>query len=493
MVSSAAPVSLATIAAAVAEHVPTTLHGEDVAVGDVHMDSRAVTPGSLYVAIAGSRVDGHDYISGAIEHGAVAVAGERPQRLEVPYLEVADTREALGWIASVVHGEPANDLSLIGITGTNGKTTVAHMLAAMAGGTGREMAVIGTVSANLENIDASPRTTPEASDLQRMLRQLADDERVTDVAVEVSSHAMEMGRVNGTEFDVVAFTNLSQDHLDYHHTMEDYFAAKAKLFRSHWAPQAVIWTDDDWGRRLAEESEIPVTTVGSRSDCDVNVAYGSNLPGGSTFTLRIGGELHAARTALVGRFNVSNAAVALTCAHLQGWDLADSIAALQKMSPIPGRYNSIDNKRDLWVVVDYAHTPDAIESIISETRALIRGRVVAIAGAGGDRDQEKRPKMGLALCRADVPIITNDNPRSEDPQTIIEQILNGITNEADVIVQPDRRLAIRAGIAAAEPGDAVLILGKGHESAQEYADRTLEFDDAAVARSELARIEGEAP
>ncbi|MCP3995603.1 MAG: UDP-N-acetylmuramoyl-L-alanyl-D-glutamate--2,6-diaminopimelate ligase [bacterium] len=470
-----------------------TLHGRDVAVSDVHMDSRAVTPGSLYVAIAGSRADGHDYISGAIDHGAVAVAVERSPSIDVPYLKVADTRAALGWLASAVHREPASDLSLIGITGTNGKTTVAHMMAAMALGTDREMAVIGTVSANLDNINASPRTTPEASNLQRMLRQLADDSPITDVAIEVSSHAMEMGRVNGTAFDIVAFTNLSQDHLDYHHTMEDYFAAKAKLFRSHWAPRAVIWTDDDWGNRLAEESEIPVTTVGSRRDCDVRVTYGGDMPGGSTFTLRIGDATYSVKTALAGRFNVSNAAIAITCAHLQGWDLERSVAALETMRPIPGRYNCIDNDRGLWVVVDYAHTPDAVETVIGETRALVSGKIIAIAGAGGDRDQEKRPKMGRALSTADVPIITNDNPRSEDPRLIIEQILEGMGNEADVLVQPDRRLAIRAGIATAEPGDAVLILGKGHESAQEYADGTVEFDDAAVTREELALLEGDSP
>ncbi len=222
-------VLLADVAAAASSHVPIELHGANVRVSDVHMDGRAVTPGSLYVAIRGARADGHRFVSSAIERGAVAAAvAERPDE-DLPYLLVPDTREALGWLAASVHGEPAESLALVGITGTNGKTTVAHMMAAMAG-EGRRMAVIGTVSANLDELGASPRTTPEASDLQRMLRQLADGGTVTDVAIEVSSHAMVMGRANGTRFDVVAFTNLSQDHLDYHHTMEEYFAAKARLF-----------------------------------------------------------------------------------------------------------------------------------------------------------------------------------------------------------------------------------------------------------------------
>ncbi len=478
-------VLLSDVAAATAAHVDVDQHGE-AAVSAVHFDSRRVEPGSLYVAFRGARADGHDFISAALEQGATAVLVDREPAVDTPYLLVEDTRDAAGWAAAAVYGHPANRLGLVGITGTNGKTTVAHMMAPMAAATGRELAVIGTVSANLDDIAVPPRTTPEASDLQRILRELVERGRITEVAVEVSSHAMEMGRVNGTAFDVVAFTNLSQDHLDYHHTMEEYYQAKARLFTDRWAPQAVIWVDDDWGARLADETTLPVTTVGTSDDVDIQVTYVADSPAGSTFTIRIDEVARTVTTSLAGRFNVSNAAIALACAHLQNWDIDASISGLATMEPIPGRYNTIPNDRSIWVVVDYAHTPDAIESIITETRSLVDGRIIAMVGAGGDRDQEKRPLMGRALTTADVAIVTTDNPRSENPEAILDQVMSGTEGLARAI--PDRRQAISTAISMAEPGDAVLILGKGHETGQEFATETLPFDDAQVAAAELAAL-----
>ena len=487
--SNRSPIRLSALVDSVAHEVALGHHGPDVSVSDVHFDSRRVTTGSLYVAIRGARADGHDFITGAVDRGAAAVLVEEPPDVDIPYLLTENTRQALGWVAAAVDGWPAQDLHIVGITGTNGKTTVAHMLAAMAPASGREMAVIGTVSANLDGIEVSPRTTPESSDLQRILRQLVDRGRVTDIAVEVSSHAMEMGRVNGTQFDLVVFTNLSQDHLDYHHTMEEYFAAKARLFTRRWAPRAVIWTDDSWGKRLSEETALPVVRVGTDPACDVVVTYRSETPIGTEFTVAMAGRSVEVAVALAGRFNAANAALALTCALLQGWDLDASVARLAAMPPIPGRYNTIANDWDIWVVVDYAHTPDAITTVISETRDLIRGRVIALVGAGGDRDREKRPLMGRALAGADIPIVTTDNPRSEDPQLIAEEVLSGIPATTAVTVEPDRRLAIRRALSEAAPGDAVLILGKGHESGQEFADHTIAFDDVAVAHEELARLD----
>ncbi|MGA9597385.1 MAG: UDP-N-acetylmuramoyl-L-alanyl-D-glutamate--2,6-diaminopimelate ligase, partial [Acidimicrobiia bacterium] len=492
MASDHQPVRLTLVAEAIGDHLDVTRHGDDVAVSDVHFDSRAITPGSLYVAIRGARADGHDFIESALDRGAVAVVVEERPRQNVPFLLVGDSRAALGWAAAAVQRWPARELHVVGITGTNGKTTVAHMLAAMAPATGREMAVIGTVSANLDDLDVSPRTTPESSDLQRIFRSLLDRGRITDVAMEVSSHAMELGRVNGTEFDLVAFTNLSQDHLDYHHTMEQYYAAKAKLFARRWAPQAVIWTDNAWGKRLSEETALPIITVGTEDTCDVTVHLGRETPEHTEFSLDIAARTVDVIIALAGRFNVANAAVALTCARLQGWDLDGSVARLAAMPPVPGRYNTIPNDRGIWVVVDYAHTPDAIASVIAETRNLIKGRVIAIVGAGGDRDREKRPLMGRALTVADVAVVTTDNPRSENPKDIEAQMLSGVPAGIDVTVEPDRRLAIKGALEQAVPGDAVLILGKGHETGQEFADRTLPFDDSAVAREELARLEGDA-
>jgi UDP-N-acetylmuramoyl-L-alanyl-D-glutamate--2,6-diaminopimelate ligase len=462
--------------------------GADVGITDVHLDSRGVTPGSLYVAIKGANADGHEFIDRAVARGAVALAVEEPPRIDIPHLVVADTRQALGWLAAAVHGWPARRLGITGITGTNGKTTVAHMLMTLLATPPRTAAVIGTVSANLGNAVTSPRTTPESSDLQRMFRDLLTEGRVTDVALEVSSHAMVMGRVNGTEFDVVAFTNLSQDHLDFHGTMESYYRAKAALFQEAWAPHGVVWIDDDWGRRLAAESAIPVTTVGTDQAADVVVVYGAETPYRSTFNISIDGRKFEVESALAGRFNVANAAIALTCAHIRGTGLDDAVAKLAAMQPIPGRFNTLATGRDFWVVIDYAHTPDAIAGLIAESRGLTDGKVIALAGAGGDRDREKRPLMGSALATADLALITTDNPRSEDPLAIIEQIVAGVPTMQRVIVEPDRRLAIRRALATAAAGDVVLILGKGHEKGQEIAGRMLPFDDTAVVREELDRL-----
>ncbi len=480
--------TLHSVADAVRPHQNVGVHGADVALIDAHMDSRAVTPGSIYVAIRGARADGHDFVEGAIGLGASAVVVEQEPAVDIPYLLVDDTRQALGWIAAAVHGNPSHDLAIVGVTGTNGKTTVAHMMAAMAEHSDRSMAVIGTVSSNLDGMAASPRTTPEASKLQRIFRHLVDVGRITDVAVEVSSHAMDMGRVNGTAFDVVAFTNLSQDHLDYHHTMEEYFRAKANLFDRRWAPRGVSWIDDPWGRRISEESGIPVVTVGTDPQADVRVVYLSDTAAGSTFELMFGGDSFTVHTPLAGRFNVANAAIALTCAQLQGWELDHAIEQLGRMEPIPGRYNTLATSDDLWLVVDYAHTPDAISTIIEESRGMAGGKIIAVVGAGGDRDREKRPLMGKAVTEADIAIITTDNPRSEDPAAIIDQMLSGARHEVNLTVEPDRRLAIRQALSVAQDGDVVLILGKGHETGQEFADHTVDFDDRQVAVEELARI-----
>jgi UDP-N-acetylmuramoyl-L-alanyl-D-glutamate--2,6-diaminopimelate ligase len=391
-------------------------------------------------------------------------------------------------LAADVHDNPSRRLGLVGITGTNGKTTVAHMLAAITEGTQRSAAVIGTVSANLDDIETSPRTTPEASDLHRLLRRLADRNEVTDVAIEVSSHAMSMGRVTGVEFDLVAFTNLSQDHLDYHRTMDAYYASKASLFRHQWAAEGVVCIDDAWGRRLADESSIPVTTVGTSAEADVVVTHGSDSLTGSTFALAIGDRLLEVKSSLAGRFNVANAAVALTCAYKRGLDLDVAAARLGNMAPISGRYNTLQTDREFSVVVDYAHTPEAIASVIEETRELVAGNIIAMVGAGGDRDREKRPLMGRAVAGADLAVITTDNPRSEDARSIAAEVIDGIPEQTHVVLELDRRLAIRHALSSAVAGDVVLILGKGHETTQELADSVVAFDDSAVVREELARL-----
>nr|MDJ0499122.1 UDP-N-acetylmuramoyl-L-alanyl-D-glutamate--2,6-diaminopimelate ligase [Acidimicrobiia bacterium] len=311
---------------------------------------------------------------------------------------------------------------------------------------------------------------------------------VARVAIEVSSHAMEMGRVNGTAFDVVAFTNLSQDHLDYHHTMEAYFQAKAKLFSREWAPHAVIWVDDPYGRRLTGEAAMRVTTVGASLDADVRVTYRSGLPSGSVFDLTTAEGTKSYTSPLAGRFNVANAAIALTCAAIAGIDREAAAQRLATMASIPGRYNTVESPTGSWVVVDYAHTPDAIRNVIGETRLQVDGKVLVVVGAGGDRDREKRPLMGEAATTADFAFITNDNPRSEDPDAIIEAVVAGIPANAAFEVEPDRRSAIHRALSMATAADAVLILGKGHETEQEYAGHSEPFDDALVVGEEMRRL-----
>jgi len=490
MTSSAPPsATLSELESALGKYQSVERLGADVTVVDVHLDSRSVVPGCLYVAIRGARADGHDYIPEAIESGATAVAVEQANPTAIPQLVVQDTRAALGWLAAETHGHPARRLRMVGITGTNGKTTVAHMMASMTAGSPRKTAVIGTVSSNIPDVTESPRTTPEASNLQRMLRRMVDLGTITDVAIEVSSHAMDMGRVNGVAFDVVAFTNLSQDHLDYHHTMEAYYQAKARLFSKTWASRAVIWIDGPWGRRLAGETELPTTTVGTSPDADVRVVQRTTNPRGSEFDLVTDGGTYRVAIPVAGTFNVANAAIAATCSALIGIDLEAAVANIAAMDPIPGRYNTIDSAVGSWVVVDYAHTPDAIANVVAESRSHVPGRIIVVIGAGGDRDREKRPLMGRAAGTADLVVVTDDNPRSEDPDKIVADVVSGIQPGPEVVIERDRRLAIRHALLSAGADDAVLILGKGHETGQEFADETLPFDDAAVARHEIVGLE----
>lgn len=485
-----AGITLGELARALSGHQAVEVVGADVIVSEVHHDSRDVTPGSLFVAVRGEHADGHRYLDEALAGGAAAVVTEEWPGRDVPHLVVEDTRMALGWLAAEVQRHPDRALEMVGITGTNGKTTVAHMVATMVTGAGREGAVIGTVGSNLIGVSrTSNRTTPEASDLHRMLRELVDHGIITDVAIEVSSHAMELGRVNGVRFDVVAFTNLSQDHLDFHATMDDYYQAKMALFRSEHAPAGVVWVDNPWGARLADETPITTTTVGEAGSADVVV--GRPAGGGvGAFTISVAGEVFEARSPLAGDFNIANAALALVCATKVGIPIEDAIARLEATPPIPGRFEPVPNESGLAVFVDYAHTPDAIAQIIAETRRMVTGRVIAVVGAGGDRDRGKRPLMGAAAATADLAIITSDNPRSEDPESIIDQVLSGISEPSAIVREPDRGTAILRAVEAAGADDAVLILGKGHEQGQQFFDRLVPFDDRDAARQALADRSG---
>ncbi len=477
------PVPLSELAPVVGGRVlgdPTTL------VSDVTHDSRAAGPGMLFVAVRGFTVDGHRFVPAARAAGTAAVCVEEDPGDGGPALLVGDTRAALGLLAARVHGDPSRRVRLVGITGTNGKTTVAHLVESIAAAAGLTPALVGTVGARIAGRpEVVRRTTPEASDFQRLLARMVD--AGTEVAaVEVSSHALALGRVAGSRFAVAAFTNLSQDHLDFHPDMESYYRAKASLFTPQLAERAVIWVDDPAGERLAAETKLPVTAVGRRETATVTAAEVSVGLDGSRFLLLGTGAPVPVSLPLAGEFNVANALLAAGVGAALGIP-SDSIAAgIGGVAAVPGRFEIVETGKDCTVVVDYAHTPNGVATVVGTARRLAGGgRVIAVLGAGGDRDHAKRPLMGAAAAAADLAVITSDNPRSEEPGSIIAQVAAGAAGgPAEVEIEPDRRRAIRRALAAAGPGDVVLILGKGHEQGQEFADRVLPFDDRAVAREE---------
>ncbi len=473
---------------ALADLVDGQLTGDpDTTVSDVTHDSRRVGPGSLYVAIKGARYDGHAFVSDAIENRAAGLCVSSSVQLpdavaKVPLINVADTRRAMPVMAAEVHGYPSLHADLIGITGTNGKTTVAFMVESIATVAGRICGLIGTVVTRLGDREiANPRTTPEASDFQRLLRTMVDH-GADMIACEVSSHALALGRVDATRFRIGAFTNLSQDHLDFHAGMVSYFEAKALLIER--AEKKVVWVDDAYGVILA--SRYPdALLVGW--DAYVSASAIESTARGSRFRLRIGREDIDARIHLPGRFNVANAMVAAGICHLAGFSLAEIATGLDRLPAVPGRFEVVSGSHPVTVVVDYAHTPDGVGTVIDTSRSLTRGRVIAVLGAGGDRDRSKRPQMGRAASAADLVVITSDNPRSEDPAAIVDQVAAGVDNPATIKVI-DRRDAIRGALAAAAPGDIVVILGKGHETGQEIAGVVHPFDDRQVAIEELAAV-----
>lgn len=457
-----------------------------VVVEDVTHDSRRAGPGVLFVAVRGFRADGHAFAAKAAEAGSPALCVEREVATGVTQLVVADTRRALPLLATAVHGHPSRSLHLVGVTGTNGKTTVVHLIEAIASGAGKRTGIVGTVGARIgDRAVPASRTTPEASDLQRLLAQMVA-EGVDLAALEVSSHALSLHRVDGTWFEVAAFTNLSRDHLDFHGDLAHYYAAKASLFKPDRVGHAVIWIDDAHGARLAAGVTVPVTSVGWDEHADIHAADAELGLDGSRFTLVVPGGRIPVELPMAGGFNLGNALIAAGCAVRMGFSPHEVAAGLAGAPVVPGRFERVDAGQPFGVVVDYAHTPEGIEAVVAAARALTAGRVILVVGAGGDRDRSKRPLMGEAASRADQVIVTSDNPRSEDPAAIMSQVAAGLSESTtQLTTEIDRRRAIRAAVRSASPGDMVLILGKGHEVGQEFADRTVAFDDREVAREEL--------
>jgi UDP-N-acetylmuramoyl-L-alanyl-D-glutamate--2,6-diaminopimelate ligase len=465
-----------------------------VEIAGLAYDSRAVAPGALFFCVPGFRSDGHDFAARAVAEGAVALVVERPLGLGVPEVLVPSVRAAMGPVASRFHGNPSASLKVVGITGTNGKTTTAFLARALLRAAGEQTGLLGTVTSIVGGQERPvQRTTPEAIDLQADLRAMLDGgDRAC--AIEVSSHALELGRAGGVRFAAAVFTNLTQDHLDFHPTMEDYFLAKRVLFLPGEGPPpgvSVINVGDPYGRRLAGEIEGALTfAVDAPADyratdlrCDAT---------GCRFALHTPAGEREVALPMPGRFNVANALGALAAVHALGFDLDTLLVALQRGVGVPGRFEPVDAGQDFAVLVDYAHTPDSLENVLRAAREIARGRrVISVFGAGGDRDRGKRPLMGEISARlADVTLVTSDNPRSEEPAGIVAEIVAGIPpaalSDGSVHVEVDRRAAIERALSLAMPDDVVVIAGKGHEQGQEFADGRKEpFDDVTVARELL--------
>jgi UDP-N-acetylmuramoyl-L-alanyl-D-glutamate--2,6-diaminopimelate ligase len=439
-------------------------------VSDLAYDARAVVPGSLFFAVPGERADGHDFAREAAERGAVALVVERGLDLPVTQVVVRDSRAAMAPAADVFFGEPTRELELIGVTGTSGKTTTTFLLFAILAAAGRRPGLLGTVEARVGGERRGVvRTTPEAIDLQRLFREMLDaGDR--SCAMEASSHASVLHRLDRVRFAALVFTNLSQDHLDFHGDLESYFEAKERLFLEG-RPPAVVNVGDEWGRRLA--AELPeALTYGFAEDAEIGPD-----------------ALSPVELRLQGRFNVENALAALAAARLLGIGEEAIRRGLESVRGVPGRFESVDAGQPFHVIVDYAHKPGALENVLRAGRELAGGNhVICVVGAGGDRDRGKRPVMGrLASELADVAIVTSDNPRSEDPEAIAAEILAGAAG-GEVEVELDRAAAIARAIELAQPGDVVLIAGKGAEQGQELADRTVPFDDREAAKDALRAL-----
>jgi UDP-N-acetylmuramoyl-L-alanyl-D-glutamate--2,6-diaminopimelate ligase len=466
-----------------------------VEVTNLAYDNRRAGPGTLFFCVVGFTRDGHEFAADAVARGASALVVERPLELPVPQVRVESVRAAMAPAAAAFYGDPTATLTAVGITGTNGKTTTAFLVRDLLQAAGRQTGLLGTVKSIVGGSEhAVQRTTPEAIDLQRTFREMLDAGDAAAV-MEVSSHALELRRADAIRFAAGVFTNLTQDHLDFHPTMEAYFAAKRMLFVPDAPGAAVINADDPYGARLATQLDAPITYA-LREPADYRAIHLSTDLTGSTFTVESPhGELRL-RSPLRGEFNVYNVLAALATARALGVPADICAAAIASAGQVPGRFETVDAGQDFAVLVDYAHTPDSLQNVLRAARKLSQARLIAVFGCGGDRDRGKRPLMGEIAGRlADVAIVTSDNPRSEDPAAIVAEVLSGMRGAtARVESELDRRQAIARAIELAARGDVVVIAGKGHERGQEFANgRKLDFDDVTVAREILQGVSVGAP
>jgi UDP-N-acetylmuramoyl-L-alanyl-D-glutamate--2,6-diaminopimelate ligase len=457
-----------------------------VSVLDVTYRSSEVRPGSMFFCVPGGHADGHVFAAAARSAGAVAVVVER--FLDVPGLQVVvpSVRRAMGPMSAAFFAHPSRGMSMVGVTGTNGKTTTTYLLESIFRVAGLRAGVIGTTGVRIDGRHVPfERTTPEAPDLQRLLARMVAG-GVRGCAMEVSSHGLHQFRVDGTRYGCAVFTNLSQDHLDYHGTLEEYFRAKARLFTPELSDRAVVNGDTSEGRVLAGRPSLPTVTFGLEAGSDVRATNVEISPSGVAFDV----DGWRVRSRLRGTFNVYNCLGALAAAREVGVDDREIVEGIAALQGVPGRLESVEGGQPFSVLVDYAHTPDSLVSVLRAARELTSRRLIAVFGCGGDRDRGKRPLMGEAATRlADLTVVTSDNPRSEEPESIVAEIEMGARRGGNpYMVEPDRRAAIRIALTEAREGDVVVIAGKGHETGQEFSDHTVPFDDRVVAFEELASL-----
>lgn len=460
-----------------------------IIVRGMSMDSRRAQPGDLYACVPGFKVDGHDFAVKAIALGAVALVVDHFLPIDVPQVKVSNVRQALGLLAANVYNHPSEQLELVGVTGTNGKTTITYLIEKIGTKHGKKVGLIGTLGARIDGREIpGERTTPEAIEVQKLLGEMVA-EGVSLAVMEVSSHAMDLGRVSGCEFDAGIFTNLTQDHLDYHKTMEDYLDAKSRLFsglEGKKQPKVSILNGDDSSySRLSQASVAPVVSYGIHNEADYRAEHVEVTSEGVRYVVRFHQGIQEIQYSTPGVFSVYNSLAAFVWGVERGYNSATVAEALAEIPGVPGRFESIRLGQPFQVIVDYAHTPDGLENVVRTARDFTKGRLITVFGCGGDRDKGKRPIMGeAASVGSDFLIVTSDNPRTEDPDQIIKEVLLGISG-VDYVALRDRREAIWSACRMAKSGDTILIAGKGHETYQIFGTEVHPFDDREVAREAL--------
>lgn len=475
----------------------TTYEGQDVDITDMQQDSRLVTPGTLFICIDGYTVDGHDYVDKAIQQGAVAILAQKPlAETRVPVIVVEDTNRAMAILAGAFFNHPTQAMKMIAVTGTNGKTTVTHLIEHVLRSVNQVTGLVGTMYQKIgDTIQTTKNTTPDSLTLQRLFASMRE-EYVDTAVMEVSSHALVLGRVHGCDYDVAVFTNLTQDHLDFHKTMDEYAVAKSLLFaqlgnnyRGDHPKFAVVNSDDAASERMITATAAHVVTYGIRKPATFRATDIAISGQGTTFNLHFQAKTYPIAMQLVGNFNVYNALGAIATTYVQGVPLETAIKSIESLKGVAGRFELVSAGQAFPVIVDYAHTPDSLENVLETISDFVKGRIICVVGCGGDRDRTKRPIMAkIAVKKADVAILTSDNPRSEDPMTILNQMEAGVSAEAVYLKEVDREKAIQLAVNEAKDDDVILIAGKGHETYQIIGSVTHHFDDREVAEQAIKNL-----